>query len=118
MGDKKDPGKFTIRFNVADPQQRAAAELLNQQGRCIAQFLSNALLHYIRCSGILGGQATLKLHGEQIRYVEANALAQQQTQEVTQEHQQTLDNTLPLLNTDKDAILRTLSTFQQQKGEA
>lgn len=48
MEDKKYPGKFTIRFNIADPQQRAAAELLNQQGRCKAQFLTNAVLFYVQ----------------------------------------------------------------------
>lgn len=47
MNGKKDPGKFTVRFNIADPQQRVAAELLNQQGRCKAQFITNAVLFYI-----------------------------------------------------------------------
>ena len=46
MSEKKDPGKFTIRFNIADPQQRAAAELLNRQGRYKAQFITNAMLFY------------------------------------------------------------------------
>lgn len=46
MAEKKDPGKFTIRFNVADPKQRSAAELLNRQGRQKAQFLTTAVLHY------------------------------------------------------------------------
>lgn len=49
MAEKKDPGKFTIRFNVADPKQRSAAELLNRQGRQKAQFLTAAVLHYINC---------------------------------------------------------------------
>ena len=43
MGIKKDPGKFTIRFNVADPQQ-AVVELLNRQGRYKAQFITSAVL--------------------------------------------------------------------------
>ena len=38
MFEKKDPGKFTVRFNMADPQQRTVIELLNQQGRYKAQF--------------------------------------------------------------------------------
>lgn len=50
MGGKKDPGKFTVRFNVADPQQRTAAELLNRQGRCKAQFITNAVLFYVHAA--------------------------------------------------------------------
>ena len=33
MAAKKQPGRFTIQFNAADPQQRRVIELLNQQGR-------------------------------------------------------------------------------------
>lgn len=47
---KKDPGKFTVRFNICDPQHKAAVDLLNQQGRSKAQFLTNAVLHYINCT--------------------------------------------------------------------
>lgn len=49
MTDKKDPGKFTIRFNICDPQHKAVIDLLNQQGRSKAQFLVSAVLHYINC---------------------------------------------------------------------
>ena len=47
MTDKKDPGKFTIRFNICDPQHKAVIDLLNRQGRSKAQFLVSAVLHYI-----------------------------------------------------------------------
>ena len=47
MDGKKDPGKFTFRFNLCDPQQRRAAELLNRQGRSKAQFIANAVLYYV-----------------------------------------------------------------------
>lgn len=33
MGGKKQPGRFTIQFNLSDPQQRQVIELLNEQGR-------------------------------------------------------------------------------------
>ena len=33
--EKKDPGKFTVRFNMADPQHKAVIDLLNQQGHSI-----------------------------------------------------------------------------------
>ena len=46
MSDKKDPGKFTIRFNTADPQQQAVVDMLNRQGRYKAQFITNAVLLY------------------------------------------------------------------------
>ncbi len=47
---KKDLYKFTIQFNSGDPQHQQTAEILNQQGRRKAQFLVNAVLHYIHCS--------------------------------------------------------------------
>ena len=46
MGGKKQPGRFTIQFNDADPQQRQVIELLNQQGRRKAVFLTCAVLAY------------------------------------------------------------------------
>lgn len=49
MTDKKDPGKFTIRLNICDPQHKAVIDLLNRQGRSKAQFLVSAVLHYINC---------------------------------------------------------------------
>ena len=55
MDIKKDPGKFTIRFCMADPRQKRAVEELNAQGRLKAQFLTNAILHYVE------GTATLPL---------------------------------------------------------
>lgn len=47
---KKDLYKFTIQFNSGDPQHQQTAEILNQQGRRKAQFLVNAVLHYLHCS--------------------------------------------------------------------
>lgn len=49
MADKMQPGRFTIRFNMNDPQQRAAAEILNRMGRQKAQFIAQALTHYAKC---------------------------------------------------------------------
>lgn len=50
MCEKKDPYKFTIRFNPSDPTHQQTVVLLNQQGRRKAQFLVNAVMHYIHCS--------------------------------------------------------------------
>lgn len=47
---KKALYKFTIQFNSGDPQHQQTAEILNQQGRRKAQFLVNAVLHYLHCS--------------------------------------------------------------------
>lgn len=49
MAEKKIPCRFTIGFNPGDPAHRQTAEILNQQGRRKAQFLVNAVLHYIHC---------------------------------------------------------------------
>ena len=47
MHEKKDPYKFTIQFNPSDPTHQQTAVLLNRQGRRKAQFLVNAVMHYI-----------------------------------------------------------------------
>lgn len=49
MGEKKNPGRFTLHFNLEDPQQKMVSELLEQQGRHKAQFITSAILSYIQC---------------------------------------------------------------------
>lgn len=49
MADKMQPGRFTLRFNMNDPQQQAAVEILNRMGRQKAQFIAQALTHYTEC---------------------------------------------------------------------
>lgn len=49
MAEKKSLYRFTIGFNPGDPAHRQAADLLNRQGHRKAQFLVNAILHYIHC---------------------------------------------------------------------
>lgn len=48
MQERKYPGRFTLQFNMEDPQQMRAAEVLEQQGRRKAQFLTAAILQYMR----------------------------------------------------------------------
>lgn len=48
MAEKKKPGRFTLQFNMEDPQQRTASELLEQQGRHKAQFIASAVLSYVQ----------------------------------------------------------------------
>ena len=40
--EKKDPGKFTVRFNMSDPQQKAVIDLLNQSRGAIRHNFSPA----------------------------------------------------------------------------
>ena len=47
---KKEDNKFTIQFNPADPQHAQTIAILNQQGRRKAQFITNAVMHYLNCS--------------------------------------------------------------------
>lgn len=50
MAQKKDPGRFTISLNLEDPIQREVAQAINRQGpRRKAQFIVNAIAHYIHC---------------------------------------------------------------------
>lgn len=49
VADKKSPGRFTLNFNVEDPKQLAVVNILNRQGRTKAQFITDAILHYMNC---------------------------------------------------------------------
>ncbi len=49
VSEKKDHFKFTIQFSPGDPHHRQVAEFLNDQGRRKAQFIVNAVQHYINC---------------------------------------------------------------------
>lgn len=51
MAGKKEPGRFTISLNLEDPIQREVADAINRQGqRRKAQFIVNAISHYIHCT--------------------------------------------------------------------
>lgn len=50
MSGKRYPGKFTIQFNVMDPTHRQVIDMLEPMGRTKAQFLANAVLHYMHCT--------------------------------------------------------------------
>lgn len=43
---KKNPYVFTIGFNKADPSHRAVVEILNEKGRGMAQYITEAVLAY------------------------------------------------------------------------
>ena len=117
---KKDPGKFTVRFNMADPQQRAVIDLLNQQGRYKSQFLTSAILHYVHCPEIPGLRSAA-VDSTEIERTVRHILAQQQTaaSPALQRSSQGPDclplETRSLANeAEKTAILKTLDAFRQR----
>lgn len=50
MAEKKNPGRFTIQFDLGDPQHGQVAQILEGQGRYKARFIANAVMHYLHCS--------------------------------------------------------------------
>ena len=53
MGIKKDRSRFTIKFNENDPAHETVIRLLEKQApRNKANFIANAILHYIHCPEI------------------------------------------------------------------
>lgn len=50
MSGKGNPYRFTLQFNEKDHRQRFVANLLNDgMGRQKAQYITDAILHYINC---------------------------------------------------------------------
>lgn len=129
--EKKDPGKFTVRFNMADPQQKAVIDLLNQQGRYKAQFLTSAILHYVHCSETPDIQSAATVDSTEIERIVRQVLAQQQAaippslQQGGQEFGAAatpweepggslFEASNPAEDADKEAILQTLDAFRKQ----
>lgn len=116
MTEKKDPGKFTVRFNAADPQQRTVIEILNQQGRYKAQFLTSAILHYVHCSETPDIRSAAAVDSTEIERVVRHVLAQQQAVPVPR--QEVKQANIPRIPTaqsddgDRDTIFKTLEAFQ------
>lgn len=50
MAQKNNPMRFTVQFSPGDPCHKQTVDILNQQGRRKAQFIVNAVMHYINCS--------------------------------------------------------------------
>ena len=129
--EKKDPGKFTVRFNMADPQQKAVIDLLNQQGRYKAQFLTSAILHYVHCPETPDIRSAAAVDSTEIERIVRHVLAQQQTAAppaLRQGGQEPGEATVPweepggsppgtgasTEDADKEAILQTLDAFRKQ----
>ena len=117
MADKKFPERFTVRFNIADPQQREAAGLLNQLGRSKAQFLTNAVLHYVRCGQAPDTRSAATVDRGQIERVVLDILAQRQGLFPPREPKPLVnsENTDALSEGDRNAIFDTLNAFQKKQ---
>lgn len=84
MGEKKDRGRFTIKFNEHDPAHESVIHILERQGpRQKAQFIANAILHYIHCSETPDLSMTLgqPVEKEAIRSIVLEILKQQGMEE-------------------------------------
>ena len=117
MDGKKDPGKFIIRFNLADPQQRRAAELVNRQGRSKAQFIANAVLCYADGQAS-APQGALPVDSGQVRQLVEEILSQRLN--LPREEplpapmgSASMDNDA-LKDTERSLIFKTLEAFQKQ----
>lgn len=118
MNGKKDPGKFTVRFNIADPQQREVVETLDKQGRYKAQFLTNAVLHYIHGGSVPDAQSASAANSKQIERIVRDILAQQ-AMSIEAPVPEALEPSnadfgANLDSADKSAILKTMQSFRQQ----
>ena len=120
MDGKKDPGKFTVRFNVADPQQRTAAMLLNRQGRCKAQFITNAVLFYIHT--FQDGQVSFQSDNAMTQRIIMDADLKHPETSLTEGSDQNQDDLFAsssdanFEDTDMDTIQKTMKAFQSSNG--
>lgn len=70
MAAKKDRGRFTIRFNLADPAHRQAVEILERQApRRVASYLANAIGYYENSGTPLRAEASGISDREEIRRI-------------------------------------------------
>lgn len=76
--DKKQRSKFTIQFNPADPMHEQVIDLLNQHGRRKAQFIVNAIMHYINCSETHSTQPSQAINTELIETIVRNIINEYQ----------------------------------------
>ena len=78
MGEKKDTFRFTVQFNAGDPGHRQVAAILNEQGRRKAQFLVNAVTHYMNCPETPEAAATPKIDRQAVEQLVREILSNMQ----------------------------------------
>ena len=90
--EKRHAGRFCIQFNTADTRHAQVVELLETQGRRKAQFIAEAVLHYINCGESSEIQVRLEfaISKEQIEAIVLEILRQRELASGNDE--QPLDN--------------------------
>lgn len=82
MGEKKDAFRFTVQFNAGDPSHQQVATILNEQGRRKAQFLVNAVIHYINCPESPEAAAAPKIDRQAVEQLVREILSNMQPEAV------------------------------------
>ena len=111
MDIKKDPGKFTIRFCMADPRQKKAVAELNAQGRLKAQFLTNAILHYVGVENSSGVPSRAELETIVRAMLEENARNSRDAAQLPERERRT-EADIFLTEENLSAIAGTLKAFR------
>ena len=114
MDAKKDPGKFTIRFCMTDPRQKKAVAELNAQGRLKAQFLTNAILHYVGIENGSGVPSRAELEAIIRTMLEENARKGRDATQLWAEHEREHSTEADTFLTEENlsAIAGTLKAFR------
>ena len=114
METKKDPGKFTIRFCMSDPRQKRAVEELNAQGRLKAQFLTNAILHYVGVENSSGVPSRAELEAIVRAMLEENARNSRDAAQLPVGHERERRTEADIFLTEENlsAIAGTLKAFR------
>ena len=114
MDAKKDPGKFTIRFCMSDPRQKKAVAELNAQGRLKAQFLTNAILHYVGIENASGAPSRAELEAIVCAMLEENARNSRDAASIPAGHEREHSTEADTFLTEENlsAIAGTLKAFR------
>lgn len=114
MDAKKDPGKFTIRFCMTDPRQKKAVAELNAQGRLKAQFLTNAILHYVGIENANGAPSRAELEAIVRAMLEENTRKDRDAAQLWAEHEREHRTEADIFLTEENlsAIAGTLKAFR------
>ena len=114
MDAKKDPGKFTIRFCMTDPRQKKAVAELNAQGRLKAQFLTNAILHYVGIENANGAPSRAELEAIVRAMLEENTRKDRDAAQLWAEHEREHRTEADIFLTEENlsTIAGTLKAFR------
>lgn len=122
MSEKKDICRFTIQFNPTDPCHQKVIELLNSQGRSKAQFIANAIIHYLHCAQTpdIPQNSTVNIKAlivEAVNQYMSNKEKNDKSKEsseikVQSKSEQMVYDDLPFDESDMQAIAETITMFK------